>query len=178
MQRSKKVFVIVLLILLSLIVGIGICLSFMPNGSKRSDQPVLKPSSFYSINGQWTTELLLEKSDIVVEATVEKVNPVETIAHYPAANSAEAMVLQKDGKSHYDIPVQRIELKVDDYIIGNGEQHIIMPIVSLNLESCPDFKPGDRFVLALNKYQYVGYKNTASVAKMCIRDSFRRQSKT
>ena len=163
MLRSKNFFRIFALVLL---IGAGACFSFSTTetGSKRSDYPVLKPSPFYLISQEYTAEQLLEDSDLVIEATVQEVYPLDTIEHYPEPGSAEALSLQKAGTDHYDIPVQRVKLRVNDLILGEAEEYIIMPIVSVNLDSCPDFEPGDRFVLALREYMYGGFTNTAPVA--------------
>lgn len=132
--------------------------------SKRSDFPVLQPSSAYIILHDMPFEEQIDMSEIVVDATVNKVYPMETRKYIPEPGSAEARAYEEMGVKAAYYGALKVEMKAEEYVKGDAGETFMMSIVSVNLDSAPDFKVGDRFLLTLKRYIDGTYTNVSPVS--------------
>ncbi|MFU7518018.1 hypothetical protein, partial [Clostridium sp. HCS.1] len=58
----------------------------------------------------------------------------------------------------------KVEMKAEEYVKGDAGETFMMSIVSVNLDSAPDFKVGDRFLLTLKRYIDGTYTNVSPVS--------------
>lgn len=154
MTKSKKIAIIVsAVIIVGMIISLGCILLTLnsEHSSKRSDFPVLEPSPFLLTN-EVAFEDQVEASELVVEATVQKVYPIEQRVLIPQKGSPEAAALAKNGDTSIVYNALVVEMKADDYIKGNAGETFKMSIVAYHLDSSPDFNVGDRFLLTLGEY--------------------------
>lgn len=163
MKKKLGIFAISCLAIIGLFLLIGFNLSDN-SSSKRSDFPVLEPSPLMVITYEPTIKEQLDYADLIVEATVLDVSPIEDMLYVPLPGTEEAKIFKEEGSPEIRVTCKKVELQVDDYIKGNAGKKITMPIVSINLDSAPDFKVGDRFVLELIKYSGGGYTNASPVS--------------
>lgn len=160
-----RIFLISGAVLLSIVFLIGSTVLSQNDAkaSKRSDFPVLEPSPFL-MTREVSLEEQVEASDLIVEATVHKVYPIESREFIPPEGSPEALVLEENGATSYLYNVLRVEMKADDYVKGNAGELFEVSIVAFNLDSSPDFKVGDRYLLTLHEYIDGGYANVTPVS--------------
>lgn len=121
------------------------------SSSKRSDFPVLKSPSM-CMTRESSMEEQLEMSELVVDASVLAVYPLETRQFVPASGTYEAEIYEKLGITSSPYSVLKVKMKANEYIKGNAGDTFTMSIVAFGLESSPDFQIGNRFILTLKKY--------------------------
>jgi len=90
---------------------------------------------------------------LIVDATVAEVLPdvTETVTLEPG--SAEAQIQAKQGLPATAVLTSgRVEFTVNDVWKGASGRTVVLRIPPIGLDSVPDFQPGDRFVLLLQRY--------------------------
>lgn len=166
LEATRNFLVLSLSVMMIVILGTGTPITAQEDEkpSKRSDFPVLQPSSAYSVTKEFPFEKQLELSEIVVDATVNKVYPKEKREYVPEPGSVEARVYEEMGVKNAYYSVLKVEMRANEYVKGNAGETFIMSIVAFNLDSAPDFKPGDRFLLTLDRYIDGTYCNVTPVS--------------
>ncbi len=160
-----RIFLISGAVLLSIVFLIGgtVLSQNSTKASKRSDFPVLEPSPFL-LAREVSFEDQVEASDLIVEATVENVHPVEIRELIPEKGSPEAFALEKSGGTSIVYAVLTVEMKAEDYIKGNADEIFEVTIAGFSVDSAPDFKVGERYLLTLHEYTDGSYTNVTPVS--------------
>jgi len=148
MNRVRRLWIGVgLVAALGLLAGCG---SAPMRTSAQSDYPVLPEPDFVTTV---PTTLAQQATDatLIIDATVAKVLPNETVKVNLDPNSPEGKINQKTGTGATTVTYGVISLKVGDVLKGSADQSITMRISPLALDCAPQFKAGDRLMLFLAK---------------------------
>ncbi len=131
--------------------------------SKRSDFPILHPSPAYILKDS-SFEELIDISEVLVECEVARVHSIETREFIPEPGTQEAMAYEKMGITSSFYKILKIDMIKKECVKGNIDEFFTLSVVALNLDSAPDFKIGDRFIMALKEYIDGSYTNVTSVS--------------
>ena len=56
------------------------------------------------------------------------------------------------GVEYTEYDIMTVDIIINEFFKGFDEDHLKLHVVANNLDSCPDFRPGDRFIFYLKKY--------------------------
>jgi len=143
------------LVLLAVIAGVIALVSGCTSGtpirtSSQADYPVLPEPDFITTVPLSLSEQVTGAS-LIVDATVARVLPDETVPLNVDPNSPEGQINAKIGADPTTITYGVISFRVGQVLKGTAAQTVTMKISPLARDCSPDFQPGDRLVLMLAK---------------------------